>query len=275
MREERARQGLRSAFYASRLILFFCVLTTATLPAACRSGGIQVGSWEEAVLYAQEALAEAGDLEGRLEHYAGLAGRLGANMEAVERARPAAEAVGQLHGVNVPLIGDGWEILLVLVSMATLDGARVLGRLEATLTGLVRMKNGLDGLAGLGTVAAAARTFRAEPNPRTLSALSDGSLAATPDMRRVYEDLSNLLEPLADVAGDLNSLSGGLAQAASAGVPVVSEAARRAQEEIAPVEGPLQELHGTLEELHGDLGADLMLLESLQEAVRQARQRDA
>jgi hypothetical protein len=254
------------------LALFLCILTTSLATLGCRSGGIRVRSWEEAVTFAQTELAAAGDIEGRLEGYARTATRLSAQIDLLDQARPALDLIGRLRGVEIPLLGDGWQVLLALLSTVTIDGARIIGKLEATLRSLAELKGSLDNLNGLPETADAVRSFRADPSPRSLAALADASAAATPSLRRLHADLGEVLDPLKDVAGNLSALLNGLRTVAGAGIPVVSDAARRAAGGIGPIEEPLLELRDGLDQLHQDVGADAEVLERLQEAVRQARE---
>jgi uncharacterized phage infection (PIP) family protein YhgE len=233
---------------------------------------VTVRSWDDAVAYAQDELAKAGDLEGRLEGYAETAARLSVQIDVVEQARPALDAIQKLRGVNVPLVGDGWQILLALLSLATVDGAKILARLEEVLRALAELKESLDNLNGLTDTADALRAFRNEPTPRTLAAAADASATATPALSRLQSDLSRVLKPLKDVAGNLSGLVKGLQGAADAHIPLVSDAARTAAERIGPIEGPLVDLRDGLEQLHLNIQADMKTLENIQEVTHRAQQ---
>jgi hypothetical protein len=231
-----------------------------------------VRSWDEAVRFVQTELAGVGDLEGRLEGYARTAADLSDRIDLLDRARPALELIDQLRDVQVPLIGNGWQILLALLSLATVDGAKIIAKLEEILRTLAELKGSLDSLAGLPELADAVRAFRVEPNRRTLEAMSAASATATPSLRRLHTDLGEVLDPLKDVAGNLGGLLTGLRSAAEVDVPVVSDAARRAAEGIGPIEEPLLALRDGLDQLYQDVGVDTQLLEQIQEAVRQAKE---
>jgi hypothetical protein len=260
--------AIRNTLYFA---LCICILTTSFATVGCRSGGVRVRSWDEAVTFTQAELEAAGDVAGRLEGYAQTAARLSAEIDLLDQARPALELIGRLRDVEIPLIGDGWQILLALLSTVTIDGARIIGQLEATLRSLTDLKSSLDGLNGLPETAHALRAFRADPSPRSLAALADVSAAATPSMRRLHAQLGEVLEPLRDVADNLGALLSGLRAVAGAGVPVVSDAARRAAGWIGPIEEPLLDLRDGLEQLHHDVRTDAEMLERIQEAARQAR----
>jgi hypothetical protein len=272
------RDAIRNAL---NLILLVCILTTCLGISGCRSGGIRVRSWEEAIQFVQIELAAADNpsasgsrqsLEDRLDAYAQTAARLSAQIVLLDQARPALELINRLHEFKVPLIGNGWQILLFLLGMATVDGAKIIGKLEEILRELTELKSSLDELVGLPAVADAVRDFRAEPSPRTLGALADHSAGTTPSMRRLHADLGEVSEPLKDVADNISGLVGGLRSAAVAGVPVVSDAARVAAERIGPIEEPLLALRDGLDQLHQGIGTDTEVLERIQEAVRQARE---
>ena len=272
------RDAIRNAL---NLILLVCIFTTSLGISGCRSGGIRVRSWEDAIQFAQTELEVADDsssngsrksLEGRLDAYAQTAARLSAEIVLLDQARPALELINRLHEFKVPLIGNGWQILLFLLGMATVDGAKIIGKLEEILRELTELKSSLDELVGLPAVADAVRDFRAEPSPRTLGALADHSAATTPSMRRLHADLGEVLEPLKDVAGNISGLVRGLRSAAEVGVPVVSDAAREAVERIGPIEEPLLALRDGLDQLYQGIGVDTEVLERIQEAVRQARE---
>jgi hypothetical protein len=258
--------------FTFHVALCICVLTTSLGLVGCRSGGIRVRSWEEAIAFAQSELETAGELEGRLEGYAQTADRLSASIEALEQARPALALIGQLRDVRVPLIGNGWQILLALLSLATADGAKVIAKLEETLRALAELKASLDELQGLPAVAEAARAFRANPTRHTLSAWADASTSATPYLSRLHTDLGEVLDPLKDIAGKLSGLVKGLRGAADAGIPAVSDAAHQAAEGIGAIEDPLLALRDGLDQLYQDIGGDVQVLENIQEAVRQARE---
>jgi hypothetical protein len=174
----------------------------------------------------------------------------------------------------VPLIGNGWQILLALLSLATVDGAKIIAKLEEILRRLAELKGSLDSLAGFPELADGVRAFRAEPSRRTLETVSAASATATPSLTRLHTDLGEVLDPLKDVAGNLSGLLTGLRSAAEADVPVVSDAARRAAEGIGPIEEPLLALRDGLDQLYQDIGADTQLLENIQEAVRQAKEHE-
>jgi hypothetical protein len=91
-------------------------------------------------------------------------------------------------------------------------------------------------------------------------------------LRQVHADLEGILDPLTDVSGNLSALIEGLRAASGAGIPVVSDAAQRAVEGIGPIREPLLNLRSGLDQLHQDIGADVVVLERIQEAVRQARE---
>jgi hypothetical protein len=256
------------------VLLIVVLLTTLYGAVACRSGGVRVRSWEEAVAFAQAELGQAGDLEGRLERYASTAAELSRSIELLEGDRPALALVAHLRDVDVPLIGNGWQILLSLLSLATVDGARIVARLEETLSAATRLRDSLDGLTGLPLVAEATRAFRDDPSPRSLAELADGSKPATASLSHLQLELEGVMEPLRDAAGGLSGLVGGLQAAGEAGIPVVSDAARRAGEGIGQIEGPLLELRDGLERLHAEIDADVVVLERLQEAVRLAREHE-
>jgi hypothetical protein len=256
------------------LALLVCLLTTSLGVVGCRSGGVRVRSWEEAITFAQTELEAAGDLEGRLEKYAQTASSLSENIDVLEQARPAMQLIGQLRDVHVPLIGNGWQIMLALLSLATVDGAKVLAKLEETLRSLTELKGSLDNLADLPAVAEAIRAFRADPSRRSLGALSAAGAAATTSLHQLHTDLSEILGPMGDVADNLGGLIRGLRSAAEAGVPVISDAACRAVNGIGPIEEPLLALRDRLDQLHQDIGADVEVLERIQEAVRQAREHE-
>jgi hypothetical protein len=231
-----------------------------------------VRSWEEAINFAQKELDAAGDLEGRLDRTAETAIGLSAKIDLLDQARPALELIAQLRDVNIPLIGSGWQILLLLLSLATVDGAKIIAKLEEILRSLSELKGSLDGLSSLPSVATAVREFRAEPNRRTLVALAMTSSGATPSMRQLHGDLGEVLDPLKDVAGGMSGLVGGLQSAAEAGIPAVSDTARLAAERIGLIEEPLLTLRDGLDRLHQSIAADANTLERIQEAVRQARE---
>jgi len=233
-----------------------------------------VRTWDDAVAYAQDELEKAGDLEGRLEGYVETAARLSAQIDAVEQARPALDAIQKLRGVNVPLVGDGWQILLALLSLATVDGAKILARLEEVLRTLAELNQSLDNLSGLTDTADALRAFRVDPSPRALAVVADASATATPGLSQLQSDLDRVLKPLKDVAGNLSGLVKGLQGAADAHIPLVSDAAHTAAERIGSIERPLIELRDDLEQLHRDASADIKALERIQEAVRKAREKE-
>lgn len=260
--------------FAFHVVLCICVLTTSLSLTGCRSGGIRVRSWEEAISFAQNELEAAGELEGRLERYAYAAANLSASIETLDQARPALELIAQLRDVQVPLIGNGWQILLALLSLATVDGAKMIAKLEEILRELTELKDSLDGLSDLPAVADAVRAFRANPTRRTLAAWADTSAAAMPSLTRLHGDLGEVLDPLKDVAGKLSGLVEGLRKAADAGIPAVSDAARQAAERIGAIEEPLLALRDGLDQLHQGIGVDVKVLENVQEAVRQAREHE-
>ena len=266
----------RTRFYVSRstlhLTLLVCILTTSLGAIACRPGGIR--SWEEAIRFAKTELHAAGDLEARLEGYARTAASLGGRIELLDQARPALELIGRLRDVHVPLIGNGWLILLSLLSLATVDGAKIIAKLEEILNNLTRLKASLDNMDGLKEVADAARAFRADPNRRALATLSASSATAMPPLRQLEVDLGEVLDPLGDVAGNLGGLVRGLRVAADAGIPVISDVAGQAAERIGLIEAPLLTLREGLSQLHQDIGTDVEVLEKIQDAVRQAREHE-
>ena len=264
------------AFHVSRfmlhLTLLVCILTTSLGAIACRPGGIR--SWEEAIRFAQIELDESGDLEGRLDGYAEVATNLSNRIELLDQARPALDLISQLRDVRVPLIGNGWQILLALLSLATVDGAKVIAKLEGILNRLTRLKTSLDNMDSLKGVADAVRAFRADPDRHALVALSASSAAAMPPLRQLQEDLGKVLDPLKDVAGNLGGLVRGLRGAADAGIPAISDVAGQAAERIGLIEAPLLTLREGLSQLHQDIGTDVEVLEKIQDAVRQAREHE-
>jgi len=238
----------------------------------CRSGGER--SWDAAVKSARSELEKAGDLEGRLEGYAQKAASISQTIDLLDQARPALALIDGLRGVEVPLVGDGWQILLALVSVATVDGAKLIARLEETLSRLVALKQSLDQLEGLPELADGVRAFRANPNRRTLAELSAAAGGSTPSLRQLHADLGEVVGPLEDVAGKLDGLVTGLRSAADADVPIVSDVARQAADRIGPLVGPLLTLRDDLSRLYRDLGADAAFLEKIQEIVQRVEERE-
>lgn len=264
------------AFHVSRLTLHLtllvCILTTSLGAIACRPGGIR--SWEEAIRFVQIELDGAGDLEGRLDGYAQVAANLSDRIELLDTARPALDLITHLRDVRVPLIGDGWQILLALLSLATVDGAKIIAKLEEILNRLARLKTSLDKMDSLKGVADAVRTFRADPDRHALAALSASGAAAMPPLRQLQEELGEVSDPLKDVAGNLGLLVRGLRGAAAAGIPGISSVAGQAAERISLIEAPLLALREGLDQMHQDIGTDIEVLGKIEDAVRQAREHE-
>jgi hypothetical protein len=266
----REKRGLR---FALHVVLLVCLLTTWPGVVACRSG-IRVRSWGEAISFAQEELDGAGDLEGRLEAYARIAGPLAESIRIVDQARPALDLITGLRQVEVPLIGNGWQVLLALLSVATIDGAQVVRQLEEVLRGLAELRSSLNGLGDLPGLAEEISNFRTDPSRQTLEALSSASAGATPALVRVQADLGRVATPLEDVAGNLSGLLEGLRFAAEAGIPAISGVARTGAERIGLIEEPLLALSGRVGELYQSVEADARTLAHIQEAVRQVADRE-
>ena len=239
---------------------------------ACRSEGIPVRSWDDAVAFAQDELARSGDLEERLEGYAQTASRLSAQIAQIERVRPALEAVQRLRDLRVPLIGNGWQILLTLVGLVTVDGAKLLAHLEETLRICDALKQNLDNLQGLSDTAHALRAFRATPTPRNLEAVARASALAVPSMTALHADLGRVLPPLDEMADGLGNLVKGLRAAAAVGIPGVSDAAGTAAERIGQIEPSLVQVRDGLRRMRTEMGADLDTLKRIQRAVQLARE---
>jgi hypothetical protein len=256
-------------------VLVVCIFTTSLAGfAGCRSGGIRVESWDEAIAYTQAELAKSGDLEGRLSGYDRTAAQHSANIDLLDQAQPALQLIDDLRDVQVPLIGNGWQILLALLSLASVDGAKIITRLEETLRSLGELKHSLDYLNALPETVDAVRAFRTEPTRRKLSTLYWASKSATPSMWRLHAELGEVLVPIEDVADNFSGLMRGLSSAADADVPVVSDAAREATERLEVIEEPLLALRDDLKGLHLGIEADSRVLEDIQEAVRQAREHE-
>jgi hypothetical protein len=255
---------------ALRVIITVCILTTSVASlVGCRSG---VRSWEEAIRLAQNELDAAGDLEGRIEGYERISTQLSAKIDLLDQARPGLELIDKLRGVEVPLVGNGWQILLTLMGVVTADGAKIIGRLEEVLRELAELKHSLDYLNGLPAVAEAVGTFRAEPTRRTLLELSWASASATPSLYQMHAEVDEVLNPVDDVSGGLSDLIAGLRNAADADIPVVSDAAREAAERLLLVEEPLKDMRDDLQGLHAGSKADAETLDKIQEIVRQAKE---
>jgi hypothetical protein len=254
--------------------LLVCLFTTVLASIAFGSGGVRVNSWQEAVRFAHAEIHKNAGLDERLENYARLASDLSARIEFLDRAQLAMDGVKALRGVNVPLVGDGWQILLTLLGLASVDGAKALDRLEEVLRELTELKSSLDGLSDLPRAARAAREFEADPSRCTLKMLALTSSTATSSMSQLHTDLGRVVDPLDDVSGKLGGLVRGLRSVAGAGVPVVSDAAKLAADNIDLVQEPMLELRDDLKQLHQDIGADAKMLEKIQKAVRQARERE-
>ncbi len=272
-----ARTGTQS--HVSRLTfhvaLIVCVFTASLAGVAgCRSGGIRVESWDEAISFVQTELGKAGDLEGRLSGYDRTAAQLSARIDLLDQAQPALELIDDLRDVQVPLIGNGWQILLALLGLASVDGAKIIARLEETLRSLGELKHSMDFLNALPETVDAVRAFRVKPTRRKLLTLYWTSNSATPSMQRLHAELDEILAPVEDVADNLNGLMQGLRSAADADVPVVSDAAREAAERLEIIEEPLLALRDDLKGLYQGIEADSRVLENIQEAVRQAREHE-
>jgi hypothetical protein len=254
--------------------LLVCLFTTTLTSIVFGSGGIEVNSWDEAVRLSHAELDKSKGLDERLENYARLATDLSARIEFLDQAQLAMQAIDTLHDVNVPLVGSGWQILLALLGLVSVDGAKVMDKLEQVLRELTELKSSLDGLSGLPQAARAAREFEADPSRCTLKMLALTSATATPSMGQLYADLGQVLEPLDDVAGKLGGLVRGLRSVAGLGIPAVSDVAGLAAENIGLIEEPILELRDDLEQLHQDIGADARMLENIQKATRRARERE-
>ena len=265
------------------LLLVVCLLGALLGRAACRSGGIKIRSWEEAISFAHDELDKAdarpsgpeGDsqqsLDERLDAYARTAADLSAKIKLLDQVRPALDAINTLRDVDVPLIGNGWQILQALLSTVSVDAAQIMAKLEEVLRDLIELKDSLDALSSLPAVADAMRAFRAVPNRRTLGALSAASATATPAMTQIHTELGQALKPLKDVAGKLSGLVRGLRGVAGAGIPAVSDVADLGADKIGLIEEPMLELRDGLDQLYQDIEADVETLENIQEAVRQAQ----
>jgi hypothetical protein len=238
------RTAARVTFHA---FIIVCILTIPLAGAvSCRSG---VGSWEEAIRFAQTELDAAGDLAARLDGYEQTAAELSDKIDLLDQARPALDLVG----------------------LVTADGAKIIGTLEDVLRELAELKHSLDYLNGLSAVAEETRAFRGEPTRRTLLALSSTSASATPSMRRLHAEMGEILNPINDVTNGIGGLIGGLRGASDANVPVVSDAAGEAAERLVLIEAPLQSVRDDLKVLYEGMEADAETLERIQEVVRQAK----
>ncbi len=246
------------------------LLVILLLSLGCRSGGIHVRSWDEAVAFTRSELAQGQGLADRLERYQRMTTRLSATIQALDRVSPAVEAVQRLRGVEIPLVGNGWQVLLALLSLATPDAARILDQLEKVLRALVEFKQALDGLESLPDMAAAVRQFEYNPNKRSLIDLAAACESTAPALEQLYHKVEDLLEPVKDVSGKLSDLLKGLRSASQAGIPIVSDAAAEAVEGIGAMEEPLLEIRDLLDQLERELEADLKLMERIQEATDQA-----
>lgn len=272
MRKPRAVSLKQVSRFTFHVILLTCILTTSlSIAVACRSSGIRVRSWEEAVSFALAELEAAGDLEGRLDGYDRTAAEMSTKIDFLDQAQPALELIDHLRDVQVPLVGNGWQILLTLVGLVSVDGAKIIAKLEDVLRALAELKHSLDYLSGMSAVAEAVRTFRREPGRRRLLALSSTSASATPSLHQLHAELGEILDPLEDVADNIGGLIRGLRSAADADVPIVSDAAREAAERLGIIEEPLLTVRDDLKQLHQGIEADTQVLENIQEAVRQAK----
>ncbi len=254
--------------------LLVCLFTTTLASIVFGSGGVKVDSWDEAVRLSHAELEKNAGLDERLENYARLATDLSARIEFLDRAQLAMQAINALRDVNVPLLGNGWQTLLALLGLVSVDGAKVMDRLEKVLRELTELKSSLDGLSGLPQAARAAREFEADPSRCTLKMLALTSATATPSMAQLYADLGQVMNPLNDVAGKLGGLVRGLRSVAGLGIPAVSDAAGLAAENIGLIEEPMLELRDGLEQLHQDIGTDAQMLQKIHKAVRRARERE-
>ncbi|MCP4517747.1 MAG: hypothetical protein GY824_21280, partial [Delftia sp.] len=213
-------------------------------------------------------------LDERLENYGRLAADFSAKIEFLDRARLAIEVINKLRDVDVPLVGDGWRVFLELLALVSVDGAKVLDKLEKVLRELTEPQSSLDSLSGLPKAARAAREFEADPGRCTLKMLALTSATATPSMSQLHADLGRVVKPLNDVAGKLGGLVRGLRSVAGAGIPAVSDGAKLAAENIGLIEEPMLELSTGLDQLYQDIGADAQMLQNIQKAARQARERE-
>ena len=243
------------------------ILIISLILVACSSSGpapTPVDPWAGAVLEAQTLITNA-SLQEHFEFYKAQAAELDQYLAVLEELRPALDALDQLKGIDLPLVGNAWDVLVKALDASVPGAGQALVTLDRELRRLLTYRGHLQSLQELDTLLEALDHFTQDPTSQTLRALDEEVQTALPRLQQAKSDVAEVRNIVTDLLKALSLLQRGI-QGLGGLVQSVSEIQRALDQlnrGLLASARPLQEFEALLGTWHAYLEEDIAHLQRL------------
>ena len=196
--------------------------------------------WEIAVEDALEVLDGDPDFESSLRSIQEDARAISDQIEVVEAAQPALDLLDDLRGIDIPFVGNAYDLLIKGLDAAQPGAGQALESIESGLRELLRVKSELDVLSSLDNLADASLSFRSSQSREDLVNLD----AVIAQSRQGLEDVNVDLDSAAEVTSNIKN-----------GITLVQIALRGAKQlsDTPYVGDVITSIHDALDDLNGTI----------------------
>lgn len=241
---------------------------------ACSSTGptpTPVDPWVKAVQDAQ-ALMAGTNLQKHVAFYQRQFSEMDQYLAAVENVRPALNTLARLKTMDLPLVGNAWDLLIKGLDASAPGAGQALVKLDKELRRLLTYRGHLKSLQNLNALVEAANRFSQTPSPQTLRALDAEAQSALPILQRAQSDIAEIRDTVSDVTDAIflveqgvNGLSGAVSRHLA-----VRDALYGLNDALEGAAQPLRELNTELGTWQSYLGEDIGTLQRLHKIVYNA-----
>jgi hypothetical protein len=260
------------------LVVFITIMTALIVPQAAPSALLLVrgnDSWTVAAKQTQNLLNGDPDFVEHMRSYGQLAESIDANLGILDRARQTSGIFDELHRLNIPVVGNAWQVMVSSLNAALPGRGDALDGLEANLRQVAGFRGKLATLRDGESVAGAAEQFRDNPSQKTLKALRDESARYGSVLDSVVRDIQ---APRVAIAGAIERIDGiqqGLQknQDALSRVPLLPSLIGRLNQTLSDLFDPLRSLQKDLDQLDAQAHGDLQTIAAIQSIVAAAEKR--
>lgn len=268
------RLAMTGAALATLALLAVAILWRANPRVAQFIPFLRPDPWAEAIRQTQALLEETPELEQHLLAYQTTPVEIDAYTNLLDSARPPLNVVDELQRVNVPLLGNAWQLVVNTLNAVIPGSGQALDTLDETLREAIAFKGRLAALRETGTLLAALHNFEISPSRKTLLALRDTSRSYAAVLDQTQRDVQahgdSVSRAVAAVEGVEQAM--GRAEDALARVPVISGAARRLRQSVTALADPLRNLQNALTHTQTQIVADLRALRAIESIVAAVEQ---
>jgi hypothetical protein len=228
--------------------------------------------WPTAIEQTQALLQDSPDFERHMLAYRAAPDELDRYLTILESARPASAALDQLHKLDLPLVGNAWQLLVSALNAVRPGSGDAVDQLDMALKQVVGFRGKIAALSDADAVGIAVQRFRASPSKQTLRALRDSCVYYGGVVRDVDTDMQLYLITVSGAVGKVNNIQQGLLQAQDTlgRVAPLRDFVGGLNKTVSDMAEPLRSLHATVIRLDNQMQSDLATMRSIEEIAASA-----